>query len=69
MTQYNYPAPIAPVYQEPKSGEDCLPHARMIVKKEHGRMAMGPVTKGDRILIITLPDQNEYVKEAIVDEA
>ncbi|MFB3886101.1 MAG: hypothetical protein ACE144_12805 [Thermodesulfobacteriota bacterium] len=66
MTQYNYPAPIAPVYKEPKSVKDCLPQARMIVKKEHGRMAMGPVIRGDRILIITLPDQNEYVKEAIV---
>lgn len=65
MAKYNYPAPIAPIYKEPKGIEDCLPHAREIVKKEHGRTAMGPVTKGEHFLIITLPDQNEYVKEAI----
>lgn len=65
MAKYSYPAPIAPVYKEPKSVEDCLPQARQIVKKQHGRTAIGPVEKGERILIITLPDQNEYVKEAI----
>lgn len=65
MTKYNYPVPIAPTYREPKSVEDCLPQARRIVKKEHGRAAMGPVQKGEGILIITLPDQNLYVKEAM----
>lgn len=66
MSVFSYPAPRAPKYPEPKCVEDCLPQARIIVKKEHGRAAMGPIKKGDRILIITLPDQNEYVKEAVI---
>jgi hypothetical protein len=44
--------------------EDCLPQAREIVRKEHGRTAMGPIKKGESVLIITLPNQNAYVKEA-----
>jgi hypothetical protein len=65
MTQYNYPAPKAPTYKEPKSVKDCLPQAREIVKKQHGRTAMGPIAKGESILIITLPDQNKFVQEAV----
>ncbi len=65
MARYNLPTPIAPTYKEPKSTEDCLVQARQLVKKQHGRAAMGPIEKGERLLIITLPDQNEYVKEAI----
>ena len=65
MGQYNYPAPKAPHYNEPKSVEDCLPQAREIVRKEHGRTAMGPIAKGESILIITLPDQNKFVQEAL----
>src|SRR5450759_62646 len=65
MTVYNYPAPKAPIYKEPKSIEDCLPQARQLVTREYGRTAMGPIKKGDRLLIITLPDQNKYVKEAV----
>jgi len=65
MALYNYPAPKAPRYEEPKSVEDCLPQAREIVRKEHGRTAMGPIRKGESILIITLPDQHPYVREAI----
>jgi hypothetical protein len=64
MSSYVYPAPIAPHYKEPKNLEDCLPQARALVNTRHGRTAMGPVEKGERILIITSPDQNEYVKEA-----
>src|SRR3972149_11041503 len=65
MGQYNYPAPKAPHYNEPKSVEDCLTQAREIVRKEHGRTAMGPIAKGESILIITLPDQNKFVQEAL----
>lgn len=65
MGIYVYPAPIAPHYKEPKNLEDCLLKARELVNTRHGRTAMGPVEKGERILIITLPDQNEYVKEAL----
>jgi len=65
MTMYNYPAPKAPTYKEPRSVEDCLPQARQLVTREYGRTAMGPIKKGDRLLIITLPDQNKYVREAV----
>ncbi len=66
MAVYNFPKPIAPVYEKPTSVEDCLPRARLMAKKQHGRGAMGPVRKGDRLLIVTLPDQDEYVKEATI---
>jgi len=65
MTIYNYPAPCTPIYEKPTSVEDCLPQARLMVKKEHGRTAMGPITNGDRILIVTLPDQDKYVQQAV----
>jgi hypothetical protein len=65
MAIYNYPEPSAPKYEKPKSIEDCLPQARRFVKKEHGRAALGPVKKGERVLISTFPDQDEYVKGAV----
>jgi len=65
MSIYNYLEPRCPRYGKPKSTDECLPQARTFAKKEHGRAAMGPVKKGDRILIVTLPDQDEYVQEAI----
>ncbi len=65
MAFYNYPSPIAPTYKEPNCVEDCLPQARSLVSKEHGRAAMGPIAKGEHLLILTLPDQNKYVQEAI----
>ena len=65
MTAFNYPEPCAPMYKKPTSVEDCLPQARKFAKKEHGRAALGPVKPGDKLLIVTLPDQDEYVKEAI----
>jgi hypothetical protein len=67
MSIYNYPAPCSPNYKKPVRTENCLPQARMLVKKEKGRGAMGPVKKGDNILIITFPDQDEYVKNAITE--
>jgi hypothetical protein len=38
-----------------------------LVKKEasHMRLGLGPVKKGDRVLIVTLPDQDKYVAEAV----
>jgi len=65
MVKYNFPAPMAPHYEEPKSVEDCLPQARSIVNKEHGRTAMGPIGNGEHLLIISLPDQHQYIKEAV----
>ena len=65
MALYSYPSPMAPQYEKPTSVEDCLPHARIFVKKEHGRAAMGPVKKGDKILFLTYPDQDEYVSGAL----
>ncbi len=66
MSIYNYPEPKAPNYKKPKSIEDCLPQAKRLVKTTHGRAAMGPVKKGDSYLIVTLPDQDKYVKEAVI---
>lgn len=60
-----YPEPRAPHYEKPTSVEDCLPKARTMVKKEGGRTALGPIEDGDRLLVLTLLDQNEYVAEAI----
>ncbi len=65
MARYNFESPMAPAFKEPRSTEDCLPQARQMVRKEYGRTAMGPIKKGERLLIITLPDQNQYVREAI----
>ncbi len=65
MTVYNYPEPCAPKYKKPTSVKECLPQARLFAKKEHGRAAMGPVRKGDQILIVTLPDQDKNVQKAI----
>ncbi|MEI9478686.1 MAG: hypothetical protein WCO26_19240, partial [Deltaproteobacteria bacterium] len=67
MAVYNYPVPCAPRYKKPANFEDCLPQARRLAKKQHGRVAMGPVRKGDKLLIVTYPDQDPYVKEAIVE--
>ncbi len=65
MTTYNYSAPQAPSYKKPTSVEDCLPNARIFAKKQHGRTALGPVKRGDKILIVSYPDLDKYVKEAV----
>jgi hypothetical protein len=66
MAVYNYPSPCNPRYKKPTSVEDCLPQARLLVRKQHGRAAMGPVKKGDKLLIVTYPDQDKYVKDALI---
>lgn len=45
MSMYNYPEPRSPCYRKPTSIDDCLPQARILAKKEHGRAAMGSVKK------------------------
>jgi hypothetical protein len=65
MAVYNYPGPCAPEYKKPSSVDDCLAQARLLAKKTIGRGALGPVKKGDNILIVTLADQDEYVKDAV----
>ncbi len=66
MAIYNFPSPRNPSYRKPTRIEDCLPQARLLAKKQHGRAAMGPVRRGDQLLIVTYPDQDEYVKEAVI---
>lgn len=66
MPVYNYAPPRCPVYKKPSKLADCLPQARKLVKKEQGRAALGPVKKGGAVLIVTLPDQDEFVQEAII---
>ena len=65
MAIYSFPSPQAPKYKKPTSTEDCLPQAKLMATKKHGRGAMGPVQKGDKLLIITYPDQDVHVKGAI----
>lgn len=65
MSVFNYPEPRCPTYEKPRTIGDCLPQARMLVKKQHGRTAMGPIREGERLLIVTLPDQDELVREAL----
>jgi len=66
MARYGYPDPCAPGYKKPTSIEDCLSQARIMAKKTFGRGALGPVKRADQILIVTYPDQDKYVKEAII---
>lgn len=65
MSVYNYPAPKAPEYEQPTSVEDCLPEARKAVKQTHGRAALGPLEEGEKALLVTLPDQDPYVRDAL----
>ena len=77
MAIYGYPAPKAPKYNKPTSVEDCLAHARQLIKIASGEgsygalrftqslYVLGPVNKGDRLLIVTYADQDKYVREAI----
>lgn len=69
MAVYNYPSPKSPGYKKPASVEDCLSQARIHVKKKHGRTAMGPIKQGDNILVVTFPDQDRYVQEALTQAA
>lgn len=34
--------------------------------KRGGRTAMGPIEEGDRLLVLTLPDQSEYIERAVM---
>jgi hypothetical protein len=78
MAVYSYPSPRAPRYEKPKGIEDCLPQARALVRKIlpheqastvyqelHGGRELLCVREGDKVLIVTLPDQDKYVAEAI----
>lgn len=65
MASKIYSRPRAPSYDRPTSLEDYLPEARTLVEREHGRAALGPIKDGDRLLITTLPDQDELVQKAV----
>lgn len=62
---YQYPSPRTPDHDEPDSIEDVLPHARALVQQERSSYSLGPVENGDRLLVITLPDQNVLVRDAV----
>jgi hypothetical protein len=66
MRVYNYPSPRAPIFRKPTSVEECLQMARKLAEQEHGRASLGVVRKGENILIVTYPDQDEYIKEAVI---
>jgi len=72
MDVYSYSAPCAPTYKKPTSVTDCLPQARLWVTKitTPGWRPMGQdprlhVKEGDKVLIVTVPDQDQYVAEAV----
>ena len=71
MPVYNYPAPRAPHYNKPTKIEDCLPQARALVKKlapheqPFSEREVMFVKDGDKVLIVTLPDQDKYVAAAV----
>jgi hypothetical protein len=73
MSMYNYPAPCSPGYKKPARIEDCLPQARQLVKKLAASerppfLSVAPrfyIREGDRVLIVTLPDQDQYVADAV----
>jgi len=65
MSMYNYLEPKSPTHVKPTAIDTYLAQARMMTKKERGRAAMGPVKKGDKILIVTMPDQDQQVQEAV----
>ncbi len=80
MVRYNYLGPCSVDYKEPTSVEECLPQARRMVRKlapgeTRPEVVAGPMDdikphfsvsrEGDNFLIVTLPDQNKYVAEAI----
>ena len=72
MPIYSYTAPRSPEYTKPSSIEDCLPQARRLVEKvapnEKPKIRVAPrlfVKEGDKVLIVTLPDQDKYVAAAV----
>ncbi len=72
MSVYRFTEPCAPDYKKPTSVKDCLPQARRLVIKvsptETPRYGVAPrlyVREGDKILIVTLPDQDKFVAEAV----
>lgn len=72
MSFYNYPAPCAPDYKKPTGVLDCLSHARLLTTKILGseRLRSGVVPRfyvreGDKVIIVSLPDQDEYVAQAV----
>lgn len=71
MAMYSYPRPCAPDYRKPTRIEDCLPQARALVRKmapserPWGGKELLNVREGDKLLIVTLPDQDKYVAEAV----
>ncbi|MBI4330098.1 MAG: hypothetical protein HY673_02310 [Chloroflexi bacterium] len=71
MSVYSYPAPCSPDLKEPKSVDDCLSQARRLIRRigpaENVRTSVAPelvVRPGDRDVIVTLPDQDQFVAEA-----
>ncbi len=72
MSVYSFPDPCAPDYRKPASVKDCLSQARRLVTKvgpaETPRIGVAPrlfVKEGDKVLIVTLPDQDRYVAAAV----
>jgi hypothetical protein len=72
MKVYNYPSPRAPEFKKPTSIGDCLPQARLLIDKVSGSepipFTVSPrlfVRDGDKVLIVTVPDQIKYISEAV----
>lgn len=64
----DYPGPRFPRYllqERARTVEELLPIARHHIRQRYSRSGLGDVKKGDKILIVTYPDQNLLVMEAI----
>jgi hypothetical protein len=71
MKVFNYPSARAPLFKKPTSIDDCLPQARLLVEKVPASqpipLTVSPklfVREGDRVLIVTMPDQLDCITEA-----
>jgi hypothetical protein len=68
-TEGKYPSPRWPGYikqRRARSVEELLPVARVHTKREYAFPALGPVVKGDRVLVMTYTSQDPLVYETLV---
>src|SRR6266487_5099056 len=68
-TDGKYPSPRWPGYikqARARSVEELLPVARVHTKREYAFPALGPVDKGDRVLVMTYTSQDPLVYDTLV---
>lgn len=68
MSDFEYPAPRYPAYLKQERVDDIemlMPIARSVVRHRYGRAALGDLQQDDQLLIVTYPNQNQIVLEAL----